>query len=43
MNGVGDLDGVKQKSCELFVGEVMENVEEQWRKEKDLVKMGERR
>ena len=43
MKGVGDLEGVKWQSCELFGDEVMEKVKEQWRKEKDLVKMGERR
>lgn len=42
MKGVGDLDRVMWKSCELFVGEVVENFEKQWRKEKGLVKMGER-
>lgn len=43
MKGVSDFDEVKWQSCELFGGEVMEKVEEQWRKEKDVVKMGERR
>lgn len=43
MKGVYDLDGVMRKNSELFIGEVMENLEKQWRKEKGLVKMGERR
>lgn len=43
MKGVGNLDGVMRKSSELFVGEVMGNFEKEWRKEKYLVKMGERR
>ena len=43
MKGVGDLDGVWRQSSELFVGKVMENFEKEWRQEKGLVKMGERR
>lgn len=35
VKGVGEWDRVKRQSCELFVGEVMENVKEQWRKEKN--------